>query len=515
MGLGKITVENLPHIDEINTALCERSLHEYVKLAWNRAEPKPFTDGWHIQAICEHLEAVSKLQIRNLIICVPPRHTKSLTVSVMWPSWEWGPFDKPGTRWLCTSYAQSLSIRDSWRCRLVIQSPWYQQRWGHRFYLMGDQNEKKRYNTSQGGQRVSSSVEGMGTGEGGDRLVIDDPISLKDIHSQAARQNVIDWYKDVLPSRLNDPKTGCKVIIMQRCHELDLVGYIIGETEEDDWEKLILPAEYEKKFHCSTSIGFNDPRKKAGELLWPERFDQSEVNKLKVRLGSYNYSAQYQQRPAPSEGGIIKRHWFQYFKQRPQDLVDEMDIVYQSWDMAFKDLDESDFVCGGVWGIKGADRYRLDEIHARLSFTETKKAVKSLTSKWPQTKAVYVEDKANGTAILDDLKSSISGMIAFEPEGSKESRAYSVTPEIEAGNVYLPASATWLDEYLEELAQFNKGAHDDRVDETSQALLVAKKLIKRANRLASVVSVTKEAAYAKQQLQVRLERSKWKIGADE
>jgi len=219
----------------------EASLSEFIRQAWTVLEPStPYIHGWHIDAICLHLEAVSKGWIRNLLINLPPRHMKSLTVSVFWPCWEWA--TRPELRWLFVSYAESLSLRDSVKCRRLIQSQWYQANWGHKFHLMGDQNAKERYDNSASGYRLATSVNGSNTGEGGDRICVDDPHNIRERESDVIREGCLQWWDEVMPTRLNNPKTGTRVIVAQRVHERDLSGHVL---EQGGWEHLCLPAEFE------------------------------------------------------------------------------------------------------------------------------------------------------------------------------------------------------------------------------------------------------------------------------
>jgi hypothetical protein len=228
-------------LPELDRELATRRLSEFIRQAWHVVEPgTPFVPGWHLDAICEHLEAISRGDIRNLLITIPPRHMKSLAVSVFWPCWEW--IRWPQRRWLYASYAESLSIRDSLRCRRLIQSPWYQSCFGDRFKLTEDQNEKHRFENDHSGCRIASSVGGSNTGEGGDRIVCDDPHNVQEGESEVIRRNACDWWDRVMSTRLNDPKTGAKVIIMQRVHETDLAGHVL---EQGGYEHLCLPAEYE------------------------------------------------------------------------------------------------------------------------------------------------------------------------------------------------------------------------------------------------------------------------------
>lgn len=220
----------------------EGSLHRFVQQAWHVLEPAtPYVDGWHIKVMCEHLEAVTDGRIRDLLINVPPRHMKSLTVSVFWPCWVWT--RKPATRWLYCSYAQRLATRDSLKCRRLIMSPWYQRNWEGVFKLTGDQNEKTRFENDRTGQRLATSVDGTNTGEGADIIVCDDPHNVRERESEVQRENVSTWWDEVMSTRLNNPNTGARVIVMQRIHEGDLSGHVI---QKGGWDHLCLPARYEE-----------------------------------------------------------------------------------------------------------------------------------------------------------------------------------------------------------------------------------------------------------------------------
>lgn len=218
--------------------------------------------------------------------------------------------------------------------------------------------------------------------------------------------------------------------------------------------------------------------REVGDVLQPKRFSPSVVAGLK--RNSREFAGQYQQRPSPEEGGIIKRHWWRFYvcpgdniREGCALLPTEFDEVVQSWDMSFKDTKTSDYVCGSVWGRVGATKYLLDVTWERMDFVETKKAVRNLSAKWPDAHAKYVEDKANGTAIISELKSEISGLIPVEPIGSKEARLYAASPDVEAGNVVLPhpTIAPWVTRFIDECAAACCGGkHDDAADMLSQAI---------------------------------------------
>jgi predicted phage terminase large subunit-like protein len=473
---------------EIERERATRGLREFVRQAWQVVEPfTPFVAGWHIDVICDHLEAVTRGDIRNLLINVPPRHMKSLLVSVFWPAWEW--ILHPERRWLYSSYAASLSIRDSVQCRRLIESPWYRARWGHIFSLTGDQNAKTRFDNDRSGYRLSTSVGGAVTGEGGDRIVCDDPHKVDEVESDTVRKTAIDWWDVAMSTRVNNPKTSSMVIVMQRCHQRDLSGHLL---EKGSFEHLCLPAECEGPSRV-TSIGFSDPRTELGELLWPERFGPREIADLKVSLGSYAAAGQLQQRPSPAGGGIFKRHWFRYFQPRGMnlppvlvrlpdgstisiealDVPRQMDEQLQSWDCAFKDHDASDYVVGQMWGRRGPNFFLGDQVRGRMDCPGTVRAVRELTRKWPGTMAILIEDKANGSAVIQMLQYEIRGILPVNPSGGKVARAQAISPLVEAGNIYLPHPeyAPWVNDFIEECVQFPNGAHDDQVDAMTQALL--------------------------------------------
>jgi predicted phage terminase large subunit-like protein len=354
--------------------------------------------------------------------------------------------------------------------------------------LASDQNTKMRFENNRSGYRIATSVGGTATGEGGDRIVCDDPHNVGDVESDGVRKNTIDWFDVVMSTRVNDPRTASKTVVMQRCHQRDLSGHLL---EKGNFEHLCLPAEYEGSARI-TSIGFIDPRTGLGELLWPDRFGPEEIATLKISLGSYAAAGQQQQRPSPAGGGIFKRHWFGFWQPRDAKLppivvrlpdgatqtivaieaphfVDEQ---LQSWDCAFKDLDTSDYVVGQVWGRVGARFLLGDQVRGRMDCLATVKAVRDLTQKWPGSIPKLIEDKANGSAVIQMLGSEILGLLPVNPSGGKVARAQAISPLIEAGNVSLPHLdyAPWVNDFIEECVQFPNGAHDDQVDAMTQAI---------------------------------------------
>jgi predicted phage terminase large subunit-like protein len=438
---------------------------------WKVVEPATtFLDNWHIDAMCESLECVSRGEIHRLIINVPPRMMKSSVISLAWPTWEWT--FKPWMRYIFSSYSGSLSENLSVKRRNIVKSPWYQEQWGERVSINKDMDHREEFQNSYMGHMIATSIGGTVTGKGGDRIVIDDPHNPKEAQSDIQRQQGIDFYRETLYSRLDDKKNGAIVLIMQRLHEDDLTGHILNSFKEDGWVHLCMPGECETESEKVISIPNGKKYKREiGDLLWPEREGEKEILAMKNVLGSYGYAAQYGQKPAPKGGGMVQDSWWRYYRRF--DLNDLRFVqMCQSWDMTFKDTDGTDYVVGQVWGRTRAEYYLLDMVRARMDFPKTIQAVRTMTAKWPKVKLKLVEDKANGSAIIAQLHKEIPGMVAVQPEGGKMARLNAVAPFIESGNVYLPMpdEAPWVNDLLIECAQFPNGKKDDTVDAMSQAL---------------------------------------------
>lgn len=454
----------LPAVSTVQAVRYRKSLRHFAEAAWRIVEPNtPFIAGWHIDAICSHLEAVSRGEIKKLVINMPPRHMKSLLVSVFWPCWEW--LSAPSIKWLFASHNAKLATRDSTQCRAIVESDWYKSMVDWR--LANDQNQKTTFQNTSKGVRNCTSVGAGATGEGGDRLVVDDPHDAKKANaSDQIREAAIEWWRQTFSTRGNNPKTLGKVIVMQRLHERDLAGYLLNE--EQGWELLKLPAEYENNdAKRKTLIGWQDPRSHEGELLWPERFDAHAIQELRTSLGNFAAAGQLQQRPLPADGAIFRREHILHWDTLPKTT--EMHIIH-SWDMSFKDTDGTDYVVGQVWGRVGASFYLIDQVRGQFDFVATVHQLLNLLERHP-ARGIYVEDKANGPAVLSALRHKVAGLIAVQPMGSKQSRANAVTPLFEAGNVFFPPVSTpWVADLVDELLRFPRAAHDDQVDALTQAL---------------------------------------------
>lgn len=457
-------MERIPTKIELDREICRRSLADFCRLAWHVLEPTtPIKWGWALEAMCAHLEAVHRGEIKRLLMNVPPGMMKSLLTGVFFPAWEWGPCGFPSLRFLTTAHKEPLAIRDNMKCRRLIQSEWFQERWP--IELTGDQNAKSKFENVATGFRESMAFKSM-TGSRGDRIIIDDPLSVDDAFSEAALDAAEQTFLEAVPSRVNNAESAI-IVIMQRLHERDTSGVILSRNL--GYEHLMLPMRFEPKRKCHTSIGFEDPRTKDGELLFPKRFSEEQVSELERTMGSYASAGQLQQRPMPRGGGMFKAEWIQYWTELPK----RFDATVISWDMTFKDSKASDFVVGQVWGRKGGCFYLVDQYRGQWDFVKTLQMFVEASQKYPYVSRKLVEDKANGSAIISALKDKVTGIIPVVPKESKEARAAATSTLWEARNVYLPPPDRfpWVEaDFIPELLAFPAGAHDDQIDSCSQAL---------------------------------------------
>ena len=396
----------------------------------------------------------------------------------MWPAWEWA--SHPERRFVCSSYSASLSLDLATAQLRLVASDWYQQRFPH-VKLAPDQQSKSKFDTQAHGFRISTSTGGTVTGKGGDRLVVDDPHNTREAESDVIREGVINWWRRTFASRGNDAKTVTKTLVMQRVHERDLSGVLL---DEGGWEHLCLPTEFAPARRCKTSLGFEDPRTHEGELLQPERFGPEEVKQAKIDLGPYGYAGQHDQTPSPATGGLFKNEWWRFWRHAWEAEIPELrdrtvilpirfNSKVFSWDMNFKEGKGLDLVAGGVWGEDGASQYLLDLFWEQVGFIDSLEGLKKQAAKHPDYSAILVEDKANGSAIMQVLRkeNKLHSILEIEPQGGKESRASASSPQVAAGNIFLPLHATWRDKYIQEHSSFPKAAHDDAVDQQSQYLI--------------------------------------------
>jgi predicted phage terminase large subunit-like protein len=466
----------------------------FKEFAWPVLEPGTvYVDNWHIEALCRHLEAVTYGDITRLLVNIPYRQLKSRIISQAWPVWEW--IQMPSIQFLTASYARDLAIRDAVDSRRIIESDEFQQCFGDRFQMTSDQNVKSRYENDKRGMRTITATDAAATGFGGNRIIVDDPISALDADNEVARKRAIEWWRGTVATRFNNPKEDAAVIVQQRLNELDLSGYLLS-NHPGEWEHLVFPMWYEPTRpvyvggklqevptqNIKTKIGYTDPRhiepveevevngKKEyrGALLNPKRLDGDTVRQMEKDLGTYHTAAQLQQRPVARGGIIFKRADWKYYKELPAKL----DEIVLSVDCAFKDKKTSDYVAVQVWGRKGAEYYLIKRLREHMGFGATVTSVKTHKALFPKAVATLIEDKANGSAVIETLKGEVNGVLAIEPEGGKVARAYAVQPTHEAGNIYLPDPSIDADieTFLSEVSSFPNAPHDDETDAFTQAI---------------------------------------------
>lgn len=487
---------------EVDDSIKPLGLADFMRQFWPVLEPvTPLAWGMPLDAMCMHLEAAQARLIRRLIINVPPGTSKSTLCNIFFPAWVWAERN-PSERFLTVAFTEDLSMRDSTAMRRLIESDEFKTRYGEKVRLMHDQNAKGYYDTTRRGRRLVKPMQNA-TGARAGILIVDDPNNATEIDSRTKRRAVTKAYDESLSSRAADPKTYVEIVVQQRLHEEDLTGHLI--KSQGGWVVLRLPEEFDPDDRTVTYLDngqlfWQDPRQERGELLHPTFRDRPVVEKLKKTMGTFAAAGQLQQQPVPAGGGIVKTWWWRY--HAPADLIatlppviakvvrddgtvyempvpvvptpDSFDLKLTSGDMNFKEGNDTDFVVIQAHGLKGANRYLLDQTRGRLSFVKTLEAYVEFTGKHSDIDLHLIEDKANGPAVMSTLHDHIAGLVGVNPDRSKEGRVNATSPTIEAGNWYLPhpslPGCAWVAaEYLPEWAMFPNGAHDDQVDATTQA----------------------------------------------
>lgn len=472
-----------------------KTLLGFVREFWHVVEPvTPLVEGWVLEAICEHLEGVTYGFIQKLLINVPPGSMKSLLVNVLWPAWEWGS-GLAHLRYVTFSYSASLTERDNRRFGAIVASPEYQEAFGDTVKLV-KQGEALVSNASTG-WKLATSVGGVGTGERGDRVILDDAHNVAQGESETVRNATVEWFSAAMLNRLNDMEKSAIVVVMQRLHEEDISGFILAKGL--DFVHLMIPAEYEASRHCMTSIGWTDPRSEEGELYWPERFSQAVLVEQRRAMGPYAYSGQYQQRPTPKGGAIFKRAWWKLWES---DTFPAFDFVMASLDPAYTEKqinDPSAMTVWGVWHENGlprimliwAWRKRLEIIGPSVDpkredetideFTQRQRAnwglvewsIHTCSKRKVKAELLLIEAKASGISAAQTIRKLHAnagfGVQLIDPKGDKIARAYAVQPMFTEDMIYAP-DRDWSDMVMTECEMFPKGKHDDLVDTVTQAL---------------------------------------------
>ncbi len=427
--------------------LAKREYNRYVEYVYRGA----WKEARHHKAIGSMMERVLRGELKRLMLWLPPQHGKSMQVTETLPSYFIG--KNPEKRAMVLSYSEEFATRFGRANRQKIQE------YGSNFGVSLSKSNASATNweiANHRGGLVSASFGGSVTGQGADLLIIDDPVkNREEAESKTMRDKVFAEYQSTALTRLS--ASAPIIIIQTRWHEDDLSGRILSQEGGGEWTVLSIPLLAEQ----------NDVlARREGEALWPESGrDEAWAIKTKRDVGSYVFASLYQQRPSPSGGGIFQKHWFRRFDpMHPPVCV----AISMSVDCAFKNYEDSDYVAIHCWGKRGPDAYLLDRVHAKLNFPETVKAIQEMARRLSPN-SIYIEDKANGTAVISILRSEIPGIIPVEPRGGKVARANSISGMAEAGNIFIPSGLAG-DEVIEEAAAFPNALHDDDVDAMTQAL---------------------------------------------
>lgn len=452
-----------------------KTLVGFIKEAWHIVEPdrrKAYKHNWHIDAICAHLEAITwgrfdELGLDNrLLINVPPGTMKSLIVNVFWPAWEWGPANQPHHRYVCTSYIDELTTRDSRRCRNLITSDWYNHLYPD---IVLTRKGETSFENDKGGWRESCSFNSL-TGLRGTRVLIDDPHSVKSAESEAEREGVTFTFRESVPLRLDDPITSAIVVIMQRLHEGDVSGEI--ERLSLPYVHLMLPMEFEPERRCKTPLGFVDPRKYDGELLFPDRFPREVIERDKIPLGPYGVAGQFQQRPAPRGGGMFARE-----NITPIDVLPAGErVTVRGWDFGGTDRKKNKRASytAGVKLSEYADGTIVIE-HVVRGQWDPAKVETTLINTASQDGYEVIQDipQDPGQAGKHQVKTLVTRLRGYIVHWSTESgdkgiRADPFAAQWKIGNVKM-LKGPWNAAYLDEAEVFPAGTFKDQIDATSRA----------------------------------------------
>jgi predicted phage terminase large subunit-like protein len=455
---------NIAPIVLLDTVL-RSDLLAFVRKAFGTVSPGDvFLRNWHLEAMCHELAKVARRETKRLVITIPPRYLKSICASVALPAWVLG--HDPSRKIVCVSYAKELAVKHARDCRAVMATPWY-RRVFPATTIDPSKNTETELMTTKRGFRLSTSVGGTLTGRGGNLIIIDDPLKPTDAQSEKARARHIEWCSNTLFSRLDDKENDAIVLIMQRLHVGDLAGHLL---QSGGWRHLNLPAIAEIDEQIEIGPGRIHARAR-GELLHDERESQATLDTMKLAMGSATFAAQYQQSPVPPGGNMIDWNWFGW---HDGGLPVPFDRIVISWDTAMKPTQLSDYSVGTVWGEWCDFYYLLDLVRERFDYPALRRKVIELYRHWSNASGlqptILIEDAGSGTSLRQDLYNSGIPAIGIKPKGDKVMRMSGVSAKIEAGAVYLPRRAPWLDDLRTEILAFPHGVNDDQADSISQAL---------------------------------------------
>lgn len=451
--------------DDLEREVCAASLAAFARRAWPVLEPA--TDlkwGWALDAICEHLEAVTNGDLTRLLMNVPPGSMKSLLTGVLWPAWEWGPRGLAHHRFLGTAHKQDLAVRDNLKCRRLIRSAWFQSLWP--VALVNDQDAKTKFENSRTGFREAMAFTSM-TGSRGDRVILDDPHSVDDANSPVKLAADITTFREALPSRVNNDQSAI-VIVMQRLHEQD----VSAVAKDLGYEHLMIPMRFEADRRCATSIGWTDPREVDGELMFPERFPPKQVEELEKTLGAYATAGQLQQRPAPRTGGMFQRGDFEVIDALPAGKR----RIVRAWDFAAteqKPGTRPDWTVGLRMSMIGDLFVIEDVVRGQWKPSKVEETLVATASQDGSQVEIRIPEDP-GAAGKSDAATKVKLLKGYpvktvRPTGEKSVRARPASAQAEAGNVKL-LRGPWVQTFLDEVCVFPAGSNDDQVDAFADAL---------------------------------------------
>ncbi len=468
--------ESDPGVKERTRQKLREDFGVFCRRAWREVEPgKELQWNWLHELICEYLMQAYGGEELRLIFCMPPRGLKSKLISVFFPAWCWT--KSPEQSFILTSYSDSLSEELNMARRTLLQSDWFQETFPNTVRFSPDQNRREQYKNLAGGQAIATSTEGTLIGKGADYLLVDDLLSPQQSYSYLECINANRFFDSTLRSRLNDPMTGKVIVVCQRLNERDLVAHL-QENEPSVWTFINLTMEAEQDEEIRFPVSGRMMHRKAGDLLHPARWPKSWCEKQKRTLGRLVWSSQYQQRPSPLEGNLIKASDIQYYGGKDLltgDLDAQLPASFErtilSVDCSFKDLSTSDYVAILVIGVVGSRRYVRHIVNARLDLDGTENEIRAAHRNYAPVSAVLVEDKANGSAVIKHLRDEIPGLIPLSPEGGKTSRIMAASPEFQAHNWFFDRTGAWTSRAIDQLCQFPNAKNDDLADAVSQAAI--------------------------------------------
>jgi predicted phage terminase large subunit-like protein len=491
MNLDPSIFQHAPTIlSKLRAESARRSLKAFVEQAWPVIEPgTPLIWGWSMDAICEHLEAVNKRDIKRLVINVPPGMSKSRLTRVSYPCWAWT--TDPYHKFLSASYALDLTIRDNLDARRIVTSDWYRNTFG--IDIAEDDAGKTGFSLSTYGSMKAVTVGGKTTGFRGDTFIIDDPINVQDANSVVKRAEALEWFREAAQNRINSATQSAIVVIMQRVHEEDVAAL----AREMGYEHLTIPMRWDEQFRHTTSIGWTDPRTEEGELAFPERFPKEWVDRTEKDMGPYAFAAQYQQTPVPRKGA--------FFAVEAVDLVDDLPdedfIAVRAWDLAAS-AGKGAHTAGVhmLWGRKSQKFYVADVRRGQWGAGQVRDEIDAAaTDDGHATRIVLPQDPGQaGKAQVEDLVARLAGfdVRAERQSGDKETRANPFAAQVERGNVVVLRRA-WTRAYLDELRTFPVGKYKDQVDASASALnMLASMTRARKRNLRLVVGGEREPNFA-------------------